>query len=223
MVSLKAMAREAKKAKKASEQKKATKQAAPKQQFKSTEFIQESDEEDGDNSDEDSHSDEEPPPKTPVKGMQKTNGKLQPPSRSSSSSESESESESDEDTGSEEEEEEESSDSASRASPIPKPVKCVFAPDIILASAHSLQTTFKGIEYEDCLCRRTCTIQTSYRIRAFILRWQCKSLEAFQGSRFRREANLVLYSTCLGTYLLHTAYVTTRRKGRKENLLSQWQ
>ena len=219
MASLKAMAREAKKVKKSSEQKKATKQAAPKQQFKSTEFIQESDEDD-DNSDADSQSGEEPLPKTPVKGVQKINGKLPPPSGSSSSSESESES--DEDTGSEEEEEE-SSDSASRASPIPKPVKCVFATDIILASAHSLQTTFKGIEYEDCLCRRTCTIQTSYRIRAFILRWQCKSLEAFQGSRFRREANLVLYSTCLGTYLLHTAYVTTRRKGRKENLLSQWQ
>jgi len=166
MASLKAMAREAKNVKKPSEQKKAAKQTAPKQQFKSTQFIQESDEEDDDNSDEDSHSDEEPPPETPVKGLQKTNGKLPPPSGSSSSSESES----DEDTGSEEEEEEESNDSVSRASPIPKPVRCVFAPDIVLASAHSLQTTFKRTEYEDCLCRRTCTIQTSYRIRAFILR-----------------------------------------------------
>ena len=119
MASLKAMAREAKKVKKPSEQKRATKQTTPKQQFKSTEFIQESDEDD-DNSDADSQSDEEPLPKTPVKGVQKINGKLPPPSGSSSSSESES----DEDTGSEEEEEgEESSDSASRASPIPEPVK----------------------------------------------------------------------------------------------------
>ena len=118
MASLKTMAREAKKVKKPLQQKKTTKHTASKHQFKSTEFIQESDEGDDNNSDRDSHSGDEPPLKTPVKIVQKTNGKLPPPSGSSSSSESES----DEDNGSEEEEEE-SSASDNNVSPIPEPVK----------------------------------------------------------------------------------------------------
>ena len=96
MPSLKAMAKEAKSRKKSAELKKAPKQpAATLTNFKSTEYIQDSDQDEADKSDEDSNSDDESLPENPADAVPKTNGKLPAPSGSSSLSEDESESEED--------------------------------------------------------------------------------------------------------------------------------
>ena len=97
------MAKEAKSKKKSAEPKKAPKQpAATVTNFKSTEYIQDSDQDEVDKSDEDLNSDDESLPENPADAVPKANGKLPAPSGSSSSSEDESESE--EDSSSEDDE-----------------------------------------------------------------------------------------------------------------------
>jgi hypothetical protein len=117
------MAKEAKSKKKSTEPKKAPKQpAATLTNFKSTEYIQDSDQDEVDKSDEDSNSDDESLPENPADAVPKTNGKLPAPPGSSSSSEDESESEEDSSSEGDEVAKKPSND-AKKAPAIVKPTK----------------------------------------------------------------------------------------------------
>jgi len=130
MPSLKAPARDVQSNKKSAAPKKPTKLAPPPASFKSTEYVQESDEEKQNNSEKEneSESDDHSLPSNPTDVMITPNGKLQRPTGSSSSSENNSESEesgSEADNEDEEEEEEEGvpSTSAMKATTAAESVK----------------------------------------------------------------------------------------------------
>lgn len=108
MPPIKSPGRDGKSKKKSTSLKKPSKSALPPASFKSSEYVEESDEEEPENSHKESEPDsvDESLPSNPADVMLTPNGKLQPPAGSSSSSENESESDENDSEADDEEEEE---------------------------------------------------------------------------------------------------------------------